>query len=533
MRDAAGNHRTTRCRSEPASFIFVVVGLFGKRQMVHYRTCGDDTGRSPLPQHFASSSMIEIEKLEWGLVVAFVLHSLGFLTAIHAIMTARTSQGAIAWALLLILFPYTTLPAYGLFGRGKFQGYVKARRAGDSQIDHIARVLEKKMHLFRVREENHPKYSALEQLAEMPFTTHNDAKLHINGREAFPAMFAGMEGAKDYVIVQFYIINDDLLGRQLKEILERKAREGVRVYLLFDEIGSYQLPKAYRRELAEAGVIALRFRTSRGLRNRFQINFRNHRKIVIADGQVAYVGGFNIGDEYMGRHPKLGPWRDTLVEVRGPIVQAIQFAFLEDWYWATGDVPDLDWTPLPAPEGDETALCLASDPSDELETCGLFFMHAINSAQRRIWIASPYFVPDTSLIQALQLAALRGVDVRVMLPQKPDHKLVYLAAFSYIAEAEPSGVKFYRFVPGFMHHKVILVDDDLAAVGTANFDNRSVRLNFEIMVVFASQSFAQKVSDMLEADFTVCLQVRVADFAAKPYLFHFAVRLARLMAPVL
>jgi cardiolipin synthase len=226
--------------------------------------------------------------------------------------------------------------------------------------------------------------------------------------------------------------------------------------------------------------------------------------------------------------------RDTAVEVRGPVVQAIQFSFLEDWYWATGDVPDLDWSPLPAPnDTDETALCLGSDPSDMLETCGLFFMHAINSARQRIWIASPYFVPDTSLIHALQLAALRGVDVRIMLPQKPDHKLVYLAAFSYIAEAEPHGVKFYRFLPGFMHHKVILVDDDLAAVGTANFDNRSVRLNFELILVFANRSFARAVSDMLESDFMVCRQVRAADFAARSFWFHFAVHLARLMAPIL
>src|SRR5882757_4587063 len=451
--------------------------------------------------------MIDIGNLEWFGLVALLLHVLGILTAVHAIMTARTSQGAIAWALLLILFPYATLPAYGLFGRGKFQGYVKARRAGDSQIDHLARSLEKKMHLFRVRDEYaDPKYDALEELAEMPFTSHNDAKLLINGRQAFPAIFAGMEAAENYIIVQFYIIRDDTLGRQLKELLERKSREGVRVYILFDEIGSYDLPRAFRRELAEAGAVALPFRTSRGMRNRFQINFRNHRKIVIADGHVAYVGGFNVGDEYMGRHPKLGPWRDTLVEVRGPVVQAIQFTFLEDWYWATGDVPDLDWAPNPAAEADETALCLGSDPSDMLETCGLFYLHAINSARQRIWIASPYFVPDTSLIYALQLAALRGVDVRIMLPQKPDHKLVYLAAFSYIAEAEPSGVKFYRFLPGFMHHKVILVDDDLAAVGTANFDNRSIRLNFEVTLVFADHDFARKVSDMFEEDFTVCLQ---------------------------
>jgi cardiolipin synthase A/B len=478
--------------------------------------------------------MISITLLEWIGFIGMLAHALGIITAAHAIMTARTSQGAIAWALLLILFPYLSLPAYGLFGRGKFAGYVKARRAGDSQIDHIARALEKKMHLFRVRdEEQDPKYVALEELAEMPFTSHNDATLLVNGSVAFPAMFAGIEAAKQYIIVQFYIIRDDTLGRELQSLLERKAREGVRVYVLYDEIGSYGLTRAYKRALAEAGVVILPFRTSRGLRNRFQINFRNHRKIVIADGEVAYVGGLNVGDEYMGRHPQFGPWRDTHVEIRGPVVEAIQFAFLEDWYWATGDVPELDWTPRPAPDENESALCLASDPSDMIETCGLFFMHVINSAQRRLWIATPYFVPDTALIYALQLAALRGVDVRIMMPQKPDHKLVYLAAFSYIAETELSGVKFYRYQPGFMHHKVLLVDDDLAAVGTANFDNRSIRLNFELMLVFADRAFAAQVAAMLEHDFANCRQTTTADFADKPILFHVGVRLARLMAPVL
>jgi cardiolipin synthase len=366
----------------------------------------------------------------------------------------------------------------------------------------------------------------------MPFTSHNDAELLINGRATFDAMFRGMEAAKDYIIVQFYIIRDDTIGRQLKALLERKARDGVRVYMLYDEIGCYQLPRAYRRELAEAGVVNLPFRTSKGLRNRFQINFRNHCKIVIVDGQVAYVGGMNVGDEYLGHHPKLGAWRDTHVEVRGPVVQAIQFAFLEDWYWATGDVPELDWTPYPAPKENESSLVLASDPSDILETCGLFFMHAINTARKRLWIASPYFVPDSSLIYALQLAALRGVDVRVMLPERPDHLLVYLSGFSYIAEAEPAGVKFYRYQPGFMHHKVILVDDDLAAIGTANFDNRSIRLNFELMLVFADKSFAAEVCNMLEHDFSQCRLVTAADTASKPYFFHVAVRLARLMAPV-
>ncbi|MCC7475919.1 MAG: cardiolipin synthase [Pirellulales bacterium] len=482
--------------------------------------------------------MIDVIILEIIGLVGMGLHLLGLLTSVHAVMTSRTSQGAIAWALFLILFPYAGLPAYLMFGRGKFQGYVKARRAGDSQIDHLARALEKKMRLFRVREgEEHPranpKYFALEELAEMPFTSHNDATLLVDGARAFPAIFAGLEQAQKYIIVQFYIIRDDALGQQMREILTRKAHEGVRVYVLYDEIGCYYLPLAYRQSLTEAGVAIVPFRTSRGLRNRFQINFRNHRKIVVIDGKAAYVGGLNVGDEYMGRDPRFGPWRDTHVEVRGPVVSAIQFAFLEDWYWATGDVPDLEWTPSPAPGENETALCLASDPSDTLESCGLLFMHAINSAQHRLWIASPYFVPDEALISALQLAAIRGVDVRIMLPQKPDHKLVYLAAFSYIAETEPAGVKFYRYQPGFMHHKVIVVDDDLATIGTANFDNRSIRLNFEITLLFADRSFAREVREMLEEDFANCRQTTSADLTSRSFLFRLAVSLARLLAPIL
>lgn len=477
--------------------------------------------------------MIDVFILELIGLAAMLLHLVGLGTAVHAVMTARTSQGAIAWALSLAFFPYITLPAYAVFGRGKFQGYVKARRAGDSQIDHLARALEKKMRLFRVRNEDfEPRYAALEQLAAMPFTSHNDGELLINGRAAFDAMFRGVEAAREYILVQFYIIRDDNIGRQLKALLERKSREGVRVYVLYDEIGSYKLSRQYRRELTQAGVMIQPFRTSKGLRNRFQINFRNHRKIVLVDGHTAYVGGLNVGDEYLGHHPRLGLWRDTHVEVRGPVVQAIQFAFLEDWYWATGNVPPLDWTPRPAPKDNEVALVLASDPSDMLESCGLFFLHAINSARERLWIASPYFVPDNSLIYALQLAALRGVDVRVMLPERPDHILVYLSGFSFIAEAEPAGVKFYRYQPGFMHHKVILVDDDLAAVGTANFDNRSIRLNFELTLIFADRSFAATVHRMLEEDFANCRPATAEEMNSKPIWFRFAVRLARLMAPI-
>jgi cardiolipin synthase len=307
----------------------------------------------------------------------------------------------------------------------------------------------------------------------------------------------------------------------------------VRCYVLYDEVGTGDLPQSYVDELQAAGVRIRPFDTRRGRIDRLlQINFRNHRKIVVIDGETAYVGGMNVADPYLGEHPTLGRWRDTHVEVSGPVVQAIQFAFLEDWYWATGDLPELDWTPRPAPDANRNALVLASDPSDDLETCGLFFAHAINVARKRVWIASPYFVPDLSLIYSLQLAALRGVDVRVMLPERPDHFLVYLSGFAYIAETEPSGIKFYRYQPGFLHQKVLLVDDDFASVGTANFDNRSIRLNFELMLLVANREFAAEVSRMLENDLAHCRQVGPDDLNSRGFWFRVAVRLARLTAPI-
>lgn len=477
--------------------------------------------------------MISIALLELVGIVATVCHLAGVVAAVHAVMTSRTSQGAIAWALFLALFPYLGLPAYAVFGRGKFAGYVKARRAGDSQIDHLARALEKKMRVFRNRDDDvDPHYSALEQLAKTPFTSHNDARLLVNGEVAFAAMFAAIDAAREYIIVQFYIIADDKVGRQLKGRLERKAREGVRVYLLYDEIGSYSLPNVYRRELVEAGAVVAPFRTSRGLRNRFQINFRNHRKILVVDGVTAFVGGMNVADPYLGQHPQLGKWRDTHVEVEGPVVQAIQFTFLEDWFWATVEIPEFDWTPRPSARNNRNALVLATGPADALEACGMFFVHAINAARQRVWIASPYFVPDLSQIYALQLAALRGVDVRIILPERPDHLLVYLSSFSYIDETAPTGVKFYRYQPGFLHQKVILVDDDLAAVGTANFDNRSIRLNFELMLLVANREFASSVTRMLEHDLAQCRQLAPDELATRSLWFRVAVRLARLLAPM-
>jgi len=234
----------------------------------------------------------------------------------------------------------------------------------------------------------------------------------------------------------------------------------------------------------------------------------------------------------MGQSSRFGHWRDTHLKLEGPSVHVLQLTFCEDWYWATHEVPSLHWKPDKLTHSDQRVLPIPSGPADLMETCTLFFVHAINSAQTRLWIVSPYFVPDVQVMTALQLAALRGVDVRIMLPARPDHLLVYLSSWSYYEQAEQAGVKIYRYQKGFLHQKVMLIDSDYATVGTANFDNRSFRINFEITVLVIDKAFCAEVENMLEEDFSHSTLVNADEYSQKPFWYKLAVRSARLLSPL-
>ena len=470
-----------------------------------------------------------------ALALAGFVHLSGIVSALHAAVWTRTAQGAVAWSISLVTFPYVALPLYWVFGRGKFHGYVAARRSGDLQIHHIAATLQAEV------ESDHRaplppeavSQRVFELLAGLPFTQGNALKLLKNGEEAFAAMFAEIDAAERYLLVQVYILRDDDLGRDLKARLLRRARDGVGVRLLYDEIGSYGLPGAFVDELKAAGVEVRPFGTTRGPVNRFQLNFRNHRKILIADGRVAFVGGLNFGDEYLGRDAAMGPWRDTHLRAAGPVVQAIQLAFVEDWFWATSEVPELNWTPETAAGGRLPVLALPTGPADLQDNCELFFLEALRCARRRVWIASPYFVPDEQILSALELARLRGVEIRILLPQRADRLLVDMASFGYYPMAERAGIEIYRYEPGFLHQKMLLVDDDLVALGTANLDNRSFRLNFELILVAWDRGFAGQVEAMLREDFALSRRVAPGELDERPLWFRFGVSLSRLLAPVL
>jgi cardiolipin synthase len=464
-----------------------------------------------------------------------VFHVLGFISSIHAVMGTRTSQGAIAWVISLNTFPYIAVPAYWVLGRSRFQGYVTARQEGDHEIRGTAHGAASLVEPYRVSpsEMIYPgPGQAAERLTGIPYLKGNSVHLLIDGDATFADLIAGIDAAQEYILFQFYIVHDDELGREIKSHLIAKAKEGVRVYFLYDEVGSHDLPKRYKNELRDAGVEIYDFHTRKGPGNRFQINFRNHRKIVVVDGRLAWIGGHNVGDEYLGKDPKFGHWRDTHMRIEGPAVLAAQLSFVEDWHWATGGLPELDWTPKPPPDGNVRVLVLPTGPADELESASLMFTQAINTATKRIWIASPYFVPDESVMSALQLAGLKGVDVRVLIPDKPDHYLVYLAAYSYFNDASATGAEFYRYMDGFLHEKVMLIDDDIATVGTANFDNRSFRLNFEVTAVVIDSAFAADVEAMFEEDFSRSRKMEPGEYDEKSFLFRLGVKLARLTAPV-
>lgn len=365
---------------------------------------------------------IRPRKKRFAALLVILVQVLGALTSVQAVMETRTAQGAIAWAVSLNTIPYVALPAYWVFGRTKFNGYVKKCQEKIEETDPLVRHFLKKAYgqqfLAADTSRNLP---LLERLAKLPATLGNDVELLRNGDEIFPSIFAGIDPARDYLLVHFYIVRDDDLGHELQRRLLSAVGRGVRVNFLYDEIGSYNLSRIYLDTLRQAGVRVSAFNSTQGSANRFQLNFRNHCKIIIVDGHQAWVGGANVGDEYMGRHPNLTPWVDAMVKITGPAVHLIQVPFLEDWYWASGELLDLNWTPQTVLSGtSRTVLVLASGPVDRFETCALYFLNAINTATRRIWIASPYFVPDEQIVSALQMAAMRGVDVRILVPEDCD-----------------------------------------------------------------------------------------------------------------
>lgn len=462
--------------------------------------------------------MAMIEWWFWPILI----YSLGIVAAVDVLWRGRSSQSMAAWVMGLLLMPALTLPLYLLFGARRLRGYRRARREGDTILGPVGIMAGKRLSPFITHPT--PLTKPLTRLFRMPEIQNNECTLLINGEATFQRLFQRIRDAQRVICVQFYILRDDALGQELLHLLRQKAQQGISVYLLYDEIGSHKLSRRYIKTLKEAGIAVSRFNPIR-FRYRWQLNFRNHRKVSIIDEQYAFVGGHNLGMEYLHQR---GFWRDTHVEIHGPAALSFQLSFVEDWHWATHTVLPLPWA-TPSAQGNTPAMCLNPGPSDHQDSGATVVTHLINQAQHRCWLAAPYFIPDATLINALQLAVLRGVDVRVLLPHKTDNWLVQQAMRSYVQELTHYGIHFHTYQKGFMHQKVILVDDDTACIGSMNLDNRSLHINFESSALIQSMEFAQQVKHMLEVDFTHARPSSLKHSAWQRLL----ARSTRLLAPIL
>ena len=480
---------------------------------------------------------MDFSLLTAGIVPLFYLA--GFVAAGHAALTNRTAQGAVAWTVSLVTFPFLALPAYLVFGRGRFSGMAEAFRQNREEADRFLEGFKEALEPYRVPGRDRVSWrQAVERLTGHEVLRDNAVELLVDGEATFESLLAGIASAEAYVLFQFYIIRDDDLGGRVRDALVERARAGVHVQVLYDEVGSLGISRGFLRSLTDAGVQVSPFRSTRGRGNRFQLNFRNHRKMVVVDGRVGWLGGLNVGDEYVGRHETLTPWRDTHLRIRGPIVLQLQLTLLADWYWATRQRPEVRWTPSPAtPEREagegQHAIILPTGPVTEHETASLFFVAALAAAQDRAWIAAPYFVPDDAVMKALKLAALRGVDVRILTTLQSDSVPVRLAAYHYRYRLRGLGIRFHAYAPGFMHQKALLVDDYLSYVGSHNFDNRSFRLNFEVGAVVVDAAFAREVATMLERDLAHSQPLDPEEFDRRGIGWRLGVQLARLASPLL
>lgn len=362
------------------------------------------------------------------------------------------------------------------------------------------------------------------------FNESNDVAIYTDGREKFDALLQDIERAANHIHIQYYIIHDDGLGTELVNALTKKALEGIQVRVLYDYMGSRGVSSKFYNELKEAGGLVEVFFPH------FHLNYRNHRKLAIIDGEIGYVGGFNVGDEYLGLSQKFGYWRDTHLRMEGEIVHALQTRFILDWNQASKSKNfsyEARYFPEPKKAGNVGAQIVSSGPDTEWQQIRNGYFKIINSARKYIYLQTPYFIPDEGLLNALKVAALSGVDVRLMVPDKPDHMFVYWATLSHVGELLEAGAKTYIYRNGFVHAKTMVADDHIASVGTANMDHRSFRLNFEVNAFLYNEEKAVELRKAFEKDMELSEELSLERYQKRSVVIKVKESISRLISPVL
>lgn len=468
------------------------------------------------------------------MLALYVLFVLSFI-----FLEKRKTNSLISWLLIFIVFPFTGFLIFLIFGRD--MSNKKVFKLFNTEKNLMEEIKQKSEDIYDQKKNN--LYKALkESIQAMELTTrmsatgvhfNNKVKIFTDGQEKFDKLIEDIENAKAEIHILYFVYIKDNLGIKIRDLLTKKAKEGVKVRLLLDHFGSFTLSGSFFNELkAAGGKVSFSFPIS--LIN-LQLNNRNHRKIVVIDRSIAYIGGFNIGDDYLGKNPKAGYWRDTHIRIQGPGIVDLQLRFFLDWRNAGNTDIVINEYELKENNvrGSVPLQILSSGPDSELETIKLAYIEMISNAKDYIYIQTPYFVPDETLNDVLRIALLKGVDVRIMIPNKQDHMFVYWATYSFIGDLLPLGLKAYTYENGFLHAKTIVVDSKIASVGSANFDKRSFKLSFECNAFLYGDKIGDEMKEIFLNDLKFCKELTTKRYNERSLIIRIKEPISRIISPIL
>ncbi|WLR44314.1 cardiolipin synthase [Bacillus carboniphilus] len=469
---------------------------------------------------------------------------LNILLSLFVVFLERKSVTATwAWVLILNFIPLLGFILYLIFGQN-----LSRRKIFKWDQEVFPAIKEKLANQMAHLSENPSSYYYEEIIeskeiiymhmnnSDAPLTLQNDVRIFTDGQEKFDQLFKDIEQAKDHIHLIYYIFRSDDLGTKLGDLLIKKAKQGVKVRLLYDASGSRAIGKKFLKRLNEAGILTEPFFPSKIPFFNYRINYRNHRKLVIIDGNIGYIGGFNVGDEYLGKDQHFGYWRDTHLRIVGGAVNDLQARYMLDWNQASKE--QMVYKEYYHFNEEETKEGLgiqvvSSGPDSKWEQIKNGYIKMILTAKEYIYLQTPYFIPDESLLDALTIASLSGIDVRVMIPNKPDHPFVYWATYSHVGQLLKAGAKVYTYEKGFLHSKCIVVDGKVSSVGTANIDVRSFRLNFEVNAFIYDDEIAHNLTSIFHED---CLNSSILtyhQYQSRSLKIRFKESISRLLSPIL
>lgn len=484
-----------------------------------------------------STIMLAISLLDWVYVIITVAYICTVLSIIWVVISEnRNPVRSLAWITVLLMVPVVGIVLYMFFGRSLRSTLFVSQR--------LRRMSQQELKAYQVDIERLGFSQNTQQTIRLAHTmcrayyfSNNKVDIYTNGTDKFNALRADLRAATQYINMQYYIFENDRIGNEIRNILIEKTRQGVKVRIIYDGVGSFNVDKRFFKTMLDAGIEAYPFMRINFPQFAQRVNWRNHRKIMVIDGKCGYIGGMNVADRYVDgcSWGTRGVWRDTHLRITGPAVKALQHSFALDWNFMNKQV----LTDHIATEWDETPdskagiQLVTSGPMSDWNNIALMMLNAISNAKKCVYLQTPYFLPTEALLKALQTSALSGVDVRIMIPQRSDSTMLRLASYSYVSECLRAGIKFHFFTAGMLHSKVLIIDDELCTVGSTNFDFRSFEHNYEGNVFIYDSSTNARLKHAFHTDMAECNTCSYQQWMARPKAKRMLESLIRLLSPVL